>query len=204
MLSIQMQLFNKQYVLLNKRCGFSLVEMLVALVIAIILAAVAIPQFISATQAQRTSSEINNLLNDVSFARSEAMKEGQMVSLCISSNGTSCGGTSWNSGWIVYSNPSWTAASPGFTSGTSVLLRVQPGFTTTDTIVTTPLSTTTLTFNRDGFSVGLPVSGLLFKLSNSTNNSSATRCLWVDVLGRSYVQKSGAPLAGNGQSTACS
>lgn len=192
--------FSHQHSPSTKVSGFTLVEVMITLVIAIILAAIAIPQFTSTTQAQRTSSEINNLLNDVQFARSEALKEGQMVSLCISTNGTSCSGSGWESGWIVYS----AGAAAGFVVNTSVVLRVQPPFTTTDTITTSPASTTSLTFNRDGFSSGLGAAGLLFTLRNSTGNSAATRCLWVDALGRAYVQKAGAALATNGQGTTCS
>jgi len=198
--SQQLKQLNNQATQPNKVSGFTMVELLVTLVIVAILTIIAVPQFTSATQTQRTSSEINNLLNDVQFARSEALKEGQMVSLCISSTGTSCAGTGWHSGWIVYS----AGATAGFVAGTSVVLRVQPAFTSTDTITTTPGSVTSLTFNRDGFNAGSGTTGLLFTLHTSATNTAATRCLWVDALGRAYVQKAGAALATNGQTTACS
>ena len=178
--------------------GFTFVELMVTLVIAILLTAIAVPQYTNFVKTQQSVAEINNLLNDMRYARSEALKEGQFVSLCVSSNGTGCTPGVWNTGWIIYANPGFTVAAPGFVTGTSVLLRVQTGFTNSDTITSTP-ATTNITYNRDGFGVGLsPTTGELFTLHNTPAVTAATRCLWLDVLGHQYIQTA-AQAAATGQ-----
>lgn len=182
--------------------GFSMIELMVALVIGAILVAVAAPQFTSAIQGQRSNTEITNLYNDLLYARSEALKEGQYVSLCASSSGTGCTSTTWDRGWIIYSDPSWTTITPNFAAATSTLLRVQPGFTAGDTIATSP-STAVFTYNRDGFGTNLTTAGVLFTLHNSTSTTTATRCIWVDIIGHQYAQKSGAAVANSQQTNSC-
>ena len=182
--------------------GFSMVELMVALVIGAILVAFAAPQYSLAIQSQRSNTEITNLYNDLLYARSEALKEGQFVSLCASSSGTGCTSTTWDRGWIIYSDPTWTATTQTFAAATSTLLRVQPGFTTTDTISTSP-STAVFTYNRDGFGINLTSAGVLFTLHNSTGTASATRCIWLDITGHEYAQKSGAAAATSQQTATC-
>ncbi|MET3121559.1 type IV fimbrial biogenesis protein FimT [Oxalobacteraceae bacterium GrIS 2.11] len=180
-----------------RAAGFTMVELLVALVIVLVLARIAIPQFNTAIQIQQTGSEINNLKNDIDFARSEAIKEGQTVSLCISSNGTSCAGTAWNNGWIIFSNPS---GGTGFGAG-SVVLRAQSAFASSDTIVTNPIKST-LSFNQDGFSVGLASgTGLIFKIHNASSNNQAVRCIWLNLIGPPLIQIYGQAASSTAQGT---
>ena len=189
--------------ILQGQGGFTFVELMVTLAIAITLLTIAIPQYTSFIKAQQSVSEINNLLNDMRYARSEALKEGQYVSLCVSSNGTGCTTGAWNTGWMIYANPGYTAAAPGFVTGTSVLLRIQPGFTVSDTIASSP-AVTNITYNRDGFGVGLsPTTGELFTLHNTPTVTAATRCLWVDVLGHQYIQNAGQAAATGQGSNLC-
>ncbi|TDK68022.1 GspH/FimT family pseudopilin [Sapientia aquatica] len=170
--------------------GFSLVELMIALAIGTILLMIAAPQFNSAIQTQQSNTEVTNLMMDMQYARSEAIKEGQNVTICASTDGASCSGTTWNSGWIIFSNIS--AASPAaFTKGTDVKLRVQPSLTTKDTITSSP-ATNSITYNRDGFGVNFGnATGQLFTLHNAPINNAATRCLFLDALGRQKVYKYG-------------
>ncbi len=179
--------------------GFSLIELLVALTIGIILVGIAAPQFSAIMQKQQASSEINNLLNDMQYARSEAIKQGQLVTLCASSNGTSCSAaTTWQAGWIIFSNIS-NLSPAAFTNGTDVLLRKQAKFTTTDTLTSSPVLSA-VTYNRDGFGMNFSsTTGELFTLHSLTASTNSTKCLWLDSLGRQTVQKAGAAaLTGQG------
>ncbi len=185
-----------------RRCsGFSMIELMITIVITGILLKLAVPAFQSTIQVQRIKVEANNLLNDLQFARSEAEKEGQPVTICVSSDGATCAaaGTGWQSGWIVFSDQ---AGNQIMNSGTDVLLRVQQAWTSSDTMTTSP-SVTAITYNRDGFATSIALTGQLFILHTTPGNTGATRCVWIDTLGRQQIQTAGQALATN-QVTACS
>jgi len=184
----------------NPEHGFTLIELMITLVIAITLAIVAVPAFQTTIQMQQTRSEASNLLNDFQYARSEAEKEGQPVTICASTDGATCAaaGTAWQTGWIIFSDQTGNQI---FNSGTDVLLRVQKAWTTTDTMTTSPAKIA-ISYNRDGFTTGIPTTGQLFLIHTASTNSSASRCLWLDSVGHQQVQTAGQALATN-QTVAC-
>lgn len=80
--------------------GFTLVELLVTMAVAAILLTVAVPNFQMFVLNSRMASQANDLITAFNMARSEAVKRAASVTVCASSNGTSCTGT-WEQGWIV-------------------------------------------------------------------------------------------------------
>ncbi len=81
--------------------GFTLLELMITVVIAGILASMAVPSFTQAIKNNRMSTQINELLATFNYARSEAIKRSNRISVCNSSDGTSCSGN-WKDGWIVF------------------------------------------------------------------------------------------------------
>src|SRR6185312_12491017 len=93
------------------QAGFTLIELLTVVVIVVILMTIAVPSYRYVTTDNRMSTEANELLGDLQFARSEAAREGQSVTACVaqstSSTSPSCaaaGTTAWQKGWIVFSD----------------------------------------------------------------------------------------------------
>lgn len=80
--------------------GFSLLELMVVLAIIAIIVAVAIPDYQASMAANREKSASNNLLGAMQFARSEAITRRTGVTVCASSDGSSCG-ADWSAGGIV-------------------------------------------------------------------------------------------------------
>ncbi len=87
-----------------------------------ILAAVALPSFKSTIESNRRTTYANQLLEDLALARSEAIKRGVRVTVCPSSDGSSCANsTSWAAGWIIFADGS---AAGTRESATETLIRV--------------------------------------------------------------------------------
>jgi len=87
--------------ILNFEKGFTLVELIVTLTFASILALYAIPNFIQFVDRTRYRLEIHHLIQSVELARSEAIKRGQYVTLCPSNNKVDCG-DNWGEGYLVF------------------------------------------------------------------------------------------------------
>ena len=88
--------------------GFTLIEMLIALSLAMIILSFGVPSFSSLIKDGRVTTFTNSLVTDVNFARSEAVTRGATVILCRSTNpgadNPGCGGTAntWTTGWLIF------------------------------------------------------------------------------------------------------
>jgi type IV fimbrial biogenesis protein FimT len=175
--------------------GVTLVEILVVMGIVATLMTIGIPSYKYVTNANRISAEINGLLGDLQFARSEAIKEGQTVSVCVSSDGASClaADTAWNKGWIVFSDVNGDGNLQ--TAGGDLLLRAQRTFSGADTFNANN-SIAAITFNREGFAS--VTNGTLITLHASPASQGSTRCLSVTLVGLMTTRKYGeVDAAGN-------
>ncbi len=90
-----------------KPSGFSLLELLIAVVILSLLTTIAVPSFSNMQQVGGLTVGVNELAASFKRARSEAVKRAQRVTVCKSANvmlnTPSCDATtSWQKGWIVY------------------------------------------------------------------------------------------------------
>ena len=163
--------------------GFTMIELMMTVAIGAIVLVLAVPSFRYVTNANRIAAEINGLLGDLQFARAEAIKEGRTVTVCVSSNGTGCtGGTAWQNGWIVFSDP----VNFGVVDAGETVLRAQKTFSGTDTFVSNGI--TSVTFNREGYAAPI-AAGTLLTLHDSSNTSAWTRCLSINLVGQITTEK---------------
>jgi len=172
--------------------GVTLIELLVTIAIIAIVAVFGIPSYRSVTTANRMATEINSLTGDLQYARAEAIKEGQPVTVCVSSTGTSCAASnSWQSGWIVFSDANGNKSVD--TGGTTpdTVLRYQQAFGGSDTLVGTTTGSAgglvAVTFNRVGFSTD---QGTL-TLHDSNNTLAWRRCLKISLVGHIQADQEG-------------
>jgi type IV fimbrial biogenesis protein FimT len=87
----------------KRQCGFTLVELLVALAIAAVLLTLGVPSFRSTIASSRLTSSTSDLVGSLAQARSEAIRRGVRVTVCISNDGATCATSgNWDRGWISF------------------------------------------------------------------------------------------------------
>ena len=90
---------------LARSCGFTIVELMVTIVVLAVLISLAAPDLSQFIVRNRLTSQANQLLGDLSFARSEAGSRHRPVTICAAASATACALASvsnWESGWIVF------------------------------------------------------------------------------------------------------
>lgn len=109
------------------RAGFTLIELMMVLVILAVLLMVAAPSFQESIRRNRLQSTMNGVVTMLAFARAEAVTRGAPVSICASSDATTCTGSNWEQGWLVFLDDGTGAGGvsrDGLRSADELLLRI--------------------------------------------------------------------------------
>jgi type IV fimbrial biogenesis protein FimT len=173
--------------------GFTLIELLIGIAIVAVMTAVAVPSYRYITTKNSIASANNALLGDFMFARSEAIKRGQTVSLCAWQTSATvprphaCG-TDWAMGWLVFADPLGTASASVVTP-----LRLQGALRAGGRLdmLGTAQGGRLIQFNREGFAANLN-NALLFVLNDASGQPEYTRCLTVNLTGQVTALAQGA------------
>src|ERR1700735_4689546 len=168
--------------------GITLLEVLTVITIVSILMAIGVPSYQYVTSYNRISGEVNSPLVDLQYARAEAIKEGQTVSVCASTNLTTCSGTTtWQNGWIVFSDVNGSGA---VDSANDQILRVQRAFPLGDTFNANN-GMKFVTFNREGFALNLTNPPVTVTLHAAVPSTGSTRCLQITIVGQLTTEAAG-------------
>lgn len=146
--------------------GFSMIELIIVLVIAGLLASFAMPGFQIFLGGSQISSTTNNFISALYSARSEAIKRGSQAGVCPSNDPTSpvaeCSASaSWTDGWIVFADSNNNGLRDAGSLGEGLLLQseaVVEGFN----FLADPVYSSRIIFSSNGASItaaGIPVSG---------------------------------------------
>jgi type IV fimbrial biogenesis protein FimT len=164
--------------------GFTLIELVVAMAILGILLALAAPSFRDAMMNVRLTGAANDLMTDLSIARSEAVKRDVQTAVCASNDQKTCTGNPWEKGWIVMvdSDGDGQPDAPG-------PLKVTAGITGDTTLKRTDAGgatpSTRVAFGAGGMAVGGQATGSMFELCDSRKMG---RNIWVTATGRASVK----------------
>lgn len=96
---------------LRDQGGFTLIEVLIVIVMIGVLLAIAAPSFVTFTASQRVKTASFDLYAALTFARSEAIKRRQAVTVAPAT------GTDWATGWTVKDSGGTTLRSQDALSG---------------------------------------------------------------------------------------
>ena len=155
--------------------GFTLVELMITVVILGILASIAAPAMQDMIVQSRLTSQTNELLSAVQFARGEAIKRNQTIRLCsaASAGATSCGG-SWEH-WVVL-------------NANNTVLR--QGSLPSNLKLSSTFNANTLGFAPTGLTNVTPDSADSLSLCSPTGNGDTTRTIQVRLAGGTAIKKS--------------
>ena len=84
--------------------GFSLLELMVVTAIALALAALALPSWRSLLERWMLRAQAQALVDDLRYARTQALARAQPVSLCLSGQASRCA-SAGQIGWLVFLDP---------------------------------------------------------------------------------------------------
>ena len=84
--------------------GVSLVELMIVVAVAAIVAAFAVPAYTSAREATRSGAAVQRLAGSIAMAASRAAGSGHEVVLCPGRPTVCVPTTEWHEGWIVYAD----------------------------------------------------------------------------------------------------
>ena len=116
-----------------KQRGFTLMELIVTVTVMGILAAMAIPSFLSTIQNDFSINLKDDFVLSMQFIRSEAIKRASNVSMCAPSDSTfSACGSNWALGWFIFVDVNGNGT---YNGGTDTILR-RFSLTGTNAVVT--------------------------------------------------------------------
>lgn len=89
---------------MKKQNGFTLIELLIGMALMAIVLAIGVPSFQTTIENNRLATQANDFISALNIARSESAKRGTRVTVCKSSDGSSCsaGAAGYEVGWIIF------------------------------------------------------------------------------------------------------
>lgn len=164
--------------------GFTLIELMVTLAVAIILLAVGIPLYDSIVNSNKAVTGVNDMITALQLARSEATARSVPVGVCArTANAQTCG-NSWNNGWLLYADNNRNGV---LDTAESVVRVWDAGVGTSYSVKSNGAAIGNILFSPVGELKGTnPVSVQMV-------SSSQTRCVLISVSGQVRQQKGACP-----------
>jgi type IV fimbrial biogenesis protein FimT len=169
--------------------GFSLIELLVVLAIIGIVSLIGVPSFNSAIRSSRLTTTVNDIVTDLSFARSEAIKRNQRVVMLKNQN-------NWAKGWTIFIDTDGNDALDGAgddaacAAGSDCILQIRPTLSSNYTLkFTGSKSQDLIRYDSSGM---IDSNNGTFYLCDNTDNNNRTevntaKLVVLNIIGRASV-----------------
>lgn len=160
----------------HAQAGLTLIEIMVTVAVATIVLTIAVPNYVAFTRANRLSTQVNNFVQALHLARSEAVRAGG-ATLCASNDQNNCTkGGDWTTGWIIFTDYNIDGAK----NGDDEIVRVGDASPEGFSVETSDIKAT---FNRMGF-LGTAGQMLSFSFCNQRVGVGMGRTVSVNPAGR--------------------
>jgi type IV fimbrial biogenesis protein FimT len=175
--------------------AFSMRDLVTGLTISAAICAVAVPGFKYLESTDRSSTEISALAADLRYARNVAVDSGLPVTVCASSDGTTCEQQSsqWHTGWIVFTDLNDDRRLATGVTPLRVRSSLAQEFGGNDTLAADN-SFKALTYKRNGFGnthIEHSTDVVTLVLTTPHGGPLLTRCLAITPIGAPAIQKAG-------------
>ena len=154
--------------------GFTLVELIIVLAIAAILLLVATPNYDSVIIGSKVDKARYSLASSLAFARTEAVKRAETISLCLGSSGA-CG-TNQSVGDVDWSTAGWHVR-----TSTEILRTVDSD---NEGVDITYGCGNFISFNSDGEKSSTGTTECEFEFEDSGGDASYDKSLFINAMGR--------------------
>ncbi|MEO8019278.1 MAG: GspH/FimT family pseudopilin [Pseudomonadota bacterium] len=171
------------YLLVRNQRGFTLLELMITVTVLGILLGLAVPSFREAIRNNRIVAQNNEFITALTYARSEAIRRSDTVSICSSTNGTSCSTTTnWSTGWITFVDPN----ADGLLNNAEVVMQTSPPVIAGFTLTSVTGSLANIRFSGNGM---LNSAAGTFQLQKTSCTGITAREIAISVTGRASTKK---------------
>lgn len=183
--------------LIRRNKGFTVIELMVAVAIIAILVMLAAPSLRDLMAKNEFASVGNEFNGSIMRARNEAVSRNSCVTMCMSANvgaatpQCSTADNNWQTGWIVYLNPSCSAANPDSTKPEEMILARKPA--SSDYMLQSQANEHAFTFTPQGRPtlLGLRQFNLAYKSADNPLTTKYGSNICMDGLGKTWSVKAG-------------
>jgi len=167
----------------HNQAGFTLIEIMVTLAVAIITLSVAVPSYVNFTRANKLTTQVNSFVQALHLARNEAVRAGG-ATFCASNDQLDCTeGGDWLTGWIIFADYDANGTKDSGEEVIRIGEAFPPGFVIT-------ADETSATFGRQGFVVvtGGAKLPLTFSFCNGRTGDDMGRKISINKAGRPSME----------------
>jgi type IV fimbrial biogenesis protein FimT len=173
---------------MKRAYGFTLIELMVTIVVAMVLLSIAVPSFRIMMANNRATTQANTLYSALNYARSEAIGRHAVVMVCPKStadlDSTTCGGSAdWANGWQVFVDDNGNGV---YNSADDEILKNWEPLPGAPTLTATQ---DYIGFNGDGSKKTATAGEITVKMSEADTAGDASRCVRISDIGMVRVHK---------------